>query len=202
MIVVIDYGMGNIGSIVKMLSKAGHQAISSGDLETIGSASKLILPGVGSFDNGMTNLKKQGLDKLLTQKVMEDKIPILGVCLGIQLMTKQSEEGNELGLGWLDAETKRFQIDDKSMKIPHMGWNKVEWKKDNSLTKQFDPVSEFYFVHSYHVELNVPEDALGITNYGYDFVSAVQRENIVATQFHPEKSHRFGLQLMKNFAEF
>jgi len=202
MIVVVDYGMGNIGSIIKMLAKAGFSAVASADIQVIKESTKLILPGVGSFDNGMKNLAKLGLIDVLNEKVLEKRTPILGVCLGIQLMTKRSEEGRESGLGWLNAETVRFQIEDKSLKVPHMGWNKVEWKKSSKITEGFDTLSEFYFVHSFHIKLSDNEDALGLTRYGYDFVSAIHKSNIIATQFHPEKSHRYGLQLMKNFAEF
>jgi imidazole glycerol-phosphate synthase subunit HisH len=203
MIVVIDYGMGNIGSIINMIKRAGGESMVTADPEIIGNAKKLIIPGVGSFDNGMKNLTSLGLIDILNKKALEEKVPIMGVCLGMQLLGKSSEEGQLPGLGWIDAKTIRFQFEGENQKlrIPHMGWNNVFIKKPGSLfTDMYDDPS-FYFVHSYHVVCNNPEDVLAVTNYGFDFVSSLQHKNIMATQFHPEKSHKYGLKMIKNFVE-
>lgn len=204
MIVVVNYGMGNLGAIVNMLHKVGIEAMVSSSVADIDRADKLILPGVGAFDSGAKNLNELGLINILTMKAIEEKIPILGICLGMQLFTKRSEEGKLPGLGWLDAETVRFNFDNaqKNLKAPHMGWNELFIRKPSYLFHDVHGVPRFYFVHSYHVVCHEAEDILTTTLYGYDFVSAVQRKNIVGVQFHPEKSHRFGLRLLTNFAGF
>lgn len=203
MIVVVDYGMGNLGSIANMLKKVGAKAMVSSDISVIESADKLILPGVGAFDNGMKNLSDLGLVPILSAKVIRDETPILGLCLGMQLFTQRSEEGNLPGLGWIEAETIRFKFDkdQPGLKIPHMGWNSIKIKR---LSRIFDDMYEeprFYFVHSYYVVCKNDRDVLATTCYGYEFASAVMRDNIVGTQFHPEKSHKFGMKLLKNFVE-
>ncbi|MCT7487114.1 imidazole glycerol phosphate synthase subunit HisH [Aliarcobacter cryaerophilus] len=199
MIVVIDYGMGNLGSIANMIKKVGHKSIITSDLDEIKKATKLILPGVGSFDNGMKNLQERGMIEVLNQKVLVEKIPILGICLGMQLMTKTSEEGNLAGLGWVDAETKKFVSD--TLKIPHMGWNIIKHQKSSQLFDELESEKRFYFVHSYCVSCNHQEDILTTTNYTHDFVSSFEKENIIGVQFHPEKSHKFGMSIIRNFAE-
>jgi len=199
MTTIIDYGMGNLGSIANMIKKVGHKSIITSDLEEIKNATKLILPGVGSFDNGMRNLAELGLIEVLNQKVLVEKTPILGICLGMQLMTKSSEEGNLAGLGWVDAQTKKFVSD--ILKIPHMGWNIIKHQKESKLFDEMESEKRFYFVHSYYVDANQKEDILFVTPYGHDFVSAFERENITGAQFHPEKSHKFGMSLIKNFVE-
>jgi glutamine amidotransferase len=202
MIVVIDYDMGNTGSILNMIKKAGGEATISSDPEEIRNADKLILPGVGSFDSGMQNLSNLGLINILRKKVTEQEIPLLGICLGLQLLTRRSEEGILQGLGLVDASTVRFRLPNNSgLKIPHMGWNSVIVRKESPLFHNVSQNSVFYFVHSYHVVCNSAEDILSTTNYGYDFVSSLQSGNIFGTQFHPEKSHKYGLKLMKNFVE-
>ncbi|MBN2881016.1 imidazole glycerol phosphate synthase subunit HisH [Candidatus Woesearchaeota archaeon] len=201
MITIIDYGMGNLGSIKNMIEKLGGEAEITSDVEIIKNATKLILPGVGSFDSGMTNLKSLGLIDVLNKKVLVEKTPILGICLGMQLISKSSEEGILPGLCWIDAQTIKFKLDDKSLKIPHMGWNYIKIEKDTKLFSDALENSRFYFVHSYHVVCNDKNDILTTTEYGINFVSAVNRENIYATQFHPEKSHKFGMKIMKNFIE-
>lgn len=205
MIVIIDYGMGNVGSILNMLKKIGAQAKVSADVQDIDRADKLILPGVGAFDTGMQHLADRGLLGVLDDKVLNHQIPVLGICLGMQLLTKCSEEGALPGLGWIDGETIRFRFDPKqtNLKIPHMGWNTVTIRKEAALVKDLDHhTTRFYFVHSYHVVCTHRQDVLTTTDYGYEFVSAVQRENIMGVQFHPEKSHKFGMKLWRNFAEF
>lgn len=198
-IVIIDYGMGNIRSIMNKIHRAGHEAIVSYDHDTIMSADKLILPGVGHFLNGMKRLKERNIIDILNEKVLEDKIPILGICLGMQLFTGFSEEGNVKGLGWLDAETMKFALTDIKHKVPHMGWNSIEQKKESPLLKDIPDNRHYYFVHSYHVRCNDKEDILTTSFYGYEFVSSVQKENIFGTQFHPEKSHEWGEKMLNNF---
>jgi glutamine amidotransferase len=201
MIIIIDYGMGNLGSIRNMLKKIGTPAEISSDPSKISSAEKLVLPGVGAFDHGMTNLSARGLIPLLNRRVLDEKCPILGICLGMQLLSQSSEEGNLPGLGWIAGKTRRFQFlkGMASLKIPHMGWNEVKAADGAPLFIGFDETPRFYFVHSYHVCCDHSEDILATTFYGYDFVSAVKHENIMGTQFHPEKSHKFGMRLLKNF---
>lgn len=203
MIVVIDYGMGNIGSIVNMIKKSGGKCTVTSDREVISRAEKLIIPGVGAFDNGMKNLKDFGLIDILNKKVLEEKVPILGICLGMQLMGKSSEEGVLPGLGWIDAESRRFSFDnaDKNLRVPHMGWNEVNIKKYDGIFRNMYDDASFYFVHSYYVECASTEDIAATTGYGFEFTSSLQHQNIFATQFHPEKSHKYGLLLMKNFVE-
>jgi len=201
MIVIIDYGLGNLGSIKNMLKKVGSDSVITSDPEQIAAATKLILPGVGAFDNGMSNLKELGLIELLNKKVLEEKTPILGVCLGMQLFTSRSEEGTLPGLGWIDAEALKFRFDtaDRRMTVPHMGWEYVTLRKESRLWENMYEESKFYFVHSYYVRCNREEDVLLTTHYGTDYVSAFEKENIVGVQFHPEKSHKYGMQLFKNF---
>lgn len=200
MIVIVDYGMGNVGSIQNMVKKAGSRAVVSSEHSDIEAASKLILPGVGSFDHGMSNLRERQLLDLLHRKAMEEKTPILGICLGMQLMTLRSEEGKLPGLGWFDAETLRFQLPPE-MKVPHMGWNRVTLEKESPLFRDMPEDPRFYFVHSFFVKCRVPGEILTRTHYGLPFTSAIQKENLFATQFHPEKSHKYGLTLIKNFVE-
>lgn len=203
MIVVVDYGMGNIGSIVNMIKRAGGESTVSSDPEVVCHAEKLIIPGVGSFDHGMKNLNESGLADVLNRKVLEDKVPVLGICLGMQLMAKSSEEGVLPGFGWVDAVCKKFQFtgEDKNLRIPHMGWNEVNIKKHDGIFQNMYDDASFYFVHSYYVECANPEDIAATTGYGLEFTSSLQHGNIFATQFHPEKSHKYGLLVMKNFVE-
>ena len=203
MIVIIDYGMGNIGSIANMIKKAGGESMVSSDPEVIGNAGKLILPGVGAFDNGMRNLSDYGLVDILNQKVLAGKTPILGVCLGMQLFCKSSEEGTLTGLGWIEASCRKFRFTDEQsqLRVPHMGWNSVDIIKENGIFRGMYEDPSFYFVHSYYVDCQDSGDVASYTGYGFRFVSAVEKGNIFATQFHPEKSHKYGLLVMKNFVE-
>jgi len=203
MITVIDYQTGNIGSIVNMIKKAGGEAVFSSDLEQIETAEKFILPGVGSFDIGMQKLTELGFIDVLKRRVIKDKIPILGICLGMQLLAERSEEGVLPGLGFISGDVVKFRFNNinANLRIPHMGWNSVNIKKESPLFYDMYENPVFYFVHSYHVVCNNPEDVVSTTNYGYDFASSLQRENIFGTQFHPEKSHKYGLRLIKNFVE-
>lgn len=199
--VIIDYGLGNLRSVQKAILRIGLNAEVSGEWSVIQSADRLILPGVGHFAQGMRNLRNLNLVDILSEKVMVGKVPILGICLGMQLMTKFSEEGNCDGLSWIDATTKLFLKNEQnpSLKVPHMGWNTLFVNKDTPLTQDIQQDSFFYFVHSYFVECANRDDVLTTTKYGLDFVSSFQRENIYGLQFHPEKSHFQGLEMLKNF---
>lgn len=199
--VIIDYGMGNSASIKNMIKRIGYEAVITADKTQITNAKKIILPGVGSFDAAMKNLAELNLIKILRIKIIEEKTPVLGICLGMQLMTKNSEEGTQNGLGFIDAEVKKFNFTEDTLKIPHMGWNITDLKKETKLFKNMSEKSRFYFVHSYYIRCSNEQDIVSTTNYGIPFVSSFERENIVGVQFHPEKSHKFGMQLLKNFIE-
>ena len=202
MIVIIDYNVGNIGSILNMLKKIGVQGDITSDINKIESADKIILPGVGSFDTGMENLKNLGLLEVLNEKVQIKKTPVLGICLGMQLLTKGSEEGFLPGLGWIDGDVKKFALDAfQDLKVPHMGWDYVSVKKESLLFKEMYEEPKFYFVHSYYVSPAKTSDILTTTNYGIEFCSALENGNIFGAQFHPEKSHKYGMKLLKNFAD-
>lgn len=203
MIAIVDYGMGNLGSISNMLRKVGAACAISSDPAVIESADKLILPGVGAFDGGMRSLAERGLIQVLDTQVLAHKKPVLGLCLGMQLFGQRSEEGNLKGLGWVDLQTIRFRFDDANarLKIPHMGWNTLQIRRPHALLNDLDLDARFYFVHSYHVVCADHENVMAETNYGYNFASVVGRDNILGAQFHPEKSHKFGMILLRNFAE-
>ncbi|MDH4214074.1 MAG: imidazole glycerol phosphate synthase subunit HisH [Candidatus Thorarchaeota archaeon] len=202
MIAIIDFGMGNLGSIQNMLIRMGYEAKITSDLDTISNSSKLILPGVGAFDKAMSNLKNKGLIPTLNHLVFEKKVPILGICLGMQLLSNRSEEGVLDGLGWIDSETLLFKFDvNENLRIPHMGWNTIRIQKDSCLFHDMFDEPRFYFVHSFYVKCNHNDDILAMTDYGFAFVSSMNRDNIYGVQFHPEKSHKFGMKILKNFAE-
>jgi len=196
--------MGNIGSIKNMLKHIGVKSYISSKALDIINADRLILAGVGAFDEAMKRITELGLLEILNEIALKNKVPVLGICLGMQILSERSEEGSLPGLGWIKGECVKFSFsgNSKELKIPHMGWNIVNIiKKENKLFKVMPDESRFYFVHSYHMVCENEKDALCITRHGYDFVSAVERENIYGTQFHPEKSHKFGMQLLKNFVE-
>lgn len=200
MITIIDYNAGNIGSIQNMIKKIGGESVVTSDPLQVSKATKLILPGVGHYDYGMENLINTGLIPILNQRVLLDKVPILGICLGAQLFTSRSEEGKTPGLGWFNAETVRFNPPSAAVKVPHMGWSGVELHNNSSplFTDMYeDP--RFYFVHSYHMRTDHTEEILAFSEYGYRFVSALEKENIIGIQFHPEKSHKFGMKILENF---
>jgi glutamine amidotransferase len=203
MIKILDYGMGNTASMLNMISKAGGQAELCADPAELKSAKMIILPGVGAFDNGVEKLTNSGFLNILEEKVMKDNVPFLGVCLGMQLLFKASEEGNLAGLGWVDGSVVRFDFSKEKLatglKIPHMGWNVVKPKTYQNVFFGLEREARFYFVHSYHVVCNNSDDILATACYGYDFTCAIRKKNIWGVQFHPEKSHRFGLQFFKNF---
>jgi len=202
MIIIVDYGMGNLGSVLNMFKKVGASAKISSDLDEISKAKKILLPGVGAFDTAMKRIKDTGMTEILNQKALVDKIPILGICLGMQLLTNKSEEGKLPGLGWIEGETFNFKDRiDCSLKVPHMGWNIVDINKENAITNNFKGEVRFYFVHSYFVKVKNPNNSMMTTSYGITFDSAIVRDNIFGAQFHPEKSHKFGMNLFKNFAK-
>ncbi len=200
MLTIIDYGVGNLASITNMLKRIGVNSIISNKNEDLFAATKLILPGVGAFDACAEKLKHSSLLSIIEQQVLQNKIPVLGVCVGMQLLLDGSEEGNLSGLGWIKGRNVRFKQDQMpaDCKIPHMGWTDVELMKPSRL---FEGIAEprFYFVHSYHAQLRDSQDGLLTATYGYNFVAAVERENILGVQFHPEKSHRYGMKLFENF---
>ena len=205
MIVIVDYGIGNLGSIANMFRKVGAAATISSDAAAIEDAEKIVLPGVGSFDRAMRELVASGLIPTLQAKVQAGT-PLLGVCLGMQLLGRGSEEGALPGLGWVDASVVHFRPPGSNgsranLKVPHMGWNVLEPARDHPLLADLGEEPRFYFVHSYHVVCDDPRTALGHADYGGPFVAAISQDNILGVQFHPEKSHKFGMQLLRNFAE-
>lgn len=198
MITVVDYGIGNLGSIRNMLKRIDVPVSVASDLEQIARAEKLLLPGVGSFEVAMERINGSGLREVLDQKAAAGT-PILGICLGMQLLTSGSEEGTLPGLGWIPGTARRFVASPK-LKVPHMGWSVVRPTCQNPLTDGFPAEARFYFVHSYAVQVDDPGNSLLRANYGIEFDAGIQRGNIYGVQFHPEKSHRFGMQLLSNFA--
>jgi len=200
MLMIVDIGVGNLGYIVNMFKKVGVKAVASDNPEDFLSAEKIVLPGVGAFDEGMRRLEEGGFIGPLNQKVLDEKTPVIGICLGSQLLGKSSEEGVRPGLGWIDMEVVRFAREE-GLRVPHMGWNVVKPKSNNGLFAGVEGELRYYFVHTYHMKCANPKDIAGTTHYGLDFTSAVHHKNIYGVQFHPEKSHRFGAALLKNFAE-
>ena len=201
MITIINYGMGNLGSVQNMLKRIGVKSVISSEINEIEKAEKILLPGVGAFDAAISKIDELNLRPILTYMAKEKKVPFLGICLGMQLLTESSEEGVLKGLNFVPAKTVKFKFPENSdLKIPHMGWNLVTKKTESVLTKNFTDEFRFYFVHSYHVKCDKPINSILTTNYGYEFDSAVQNENVFGAQFHPEKSHKFGMQLLSNFA--
>lgn len=199
-IVIVDYGMGNLHSVHYKLGKLCRDVTVSSAREEILSASKIILPGVGHFASGMKNIMDRDLKSALDYKALEEKIPVLGICLGMQLLTKHSEEGDVAGLGWIDAETKLFDKQLlKGLKIPHMGWNTLSKNGDNAIMTDVAEEDMFYFVHSYYVVCEQKENVICSTEYGIEFHSGISKGNIFGFQFHPEKSHDSGIKLLKNF---
>ena len=207
MISIVNYGIGNIGSVANMLKHIGVPSRFASSVDEIDAATALLLPGVGAFGVAMQTLHRLGFVDVLRQKVLANKTPILGICLGMQILAKGSEEanstGNEPGLGFIDADFAKFRFPPKSpFKVPHMGWSPISVKRDTPLLAMSDEERRFYFVHSYYARCNDPADVIATATYGDEFVCAYGRDNIFGTQFHPEKSHRFGMNLLKNFAAY
>jgi glutamine amidotransferase len=201
MITIVDYGMGNLGSVLNMFKRIGVESRISSDLTEIEQASKLLLPGVGSFDAAMNRINQGGFREILDKKAKIEKVPILGICLGMQLLTNSSEEGKEKGLGWIPAKTLAFRFNpEQNLKIPHMGWNIAYPSSKSKLTENFVEESRFYFVHSYYVQVENEANSILKSNYGLKFDSGIEMGNIYGAQFHPEKSHKFGMRFLESFA--
>ncbi len=201
-VLILNYGMGNLGSVFNMFKKIGVSSKISSDLKDLENSKKILLPGVGAFDTAMQKIQNSNFLEVLNFKAKVEKIPILGICLGMQLLTNSSEEGELPGLGWIDAKTTKFKFaETENLKIPHMGWNNVIKNADSPLVKNIDGNSRFYFVHSYHVQVQNNNNSLMKAHYGFDFDAIITNgENVFGAQFHPEKSHKFGMQFLKNFA--
>lgn len=198
MIAIIDYGMGNLRSVAKAFEAVGHQAVVTRDARVIGNASHVVLPGVGAFGDCMANIEQYGLVEPIRSAVRSGK-PFLGICLGLQVLFAESEEfGPHEGLGIVPGKVKRFTVD-PGLKVPHMGWNQVQYQRACPIFEGISDGAHWYFVHSYYVDPVDEAVTAGTTTYGNRFVSAIWRENIVACQFHPEKSQTVGLRLIKNF---
>ena len=201
MIVIVDHGMGNLGSVHNMLRKIGADGIRSADPETIRRADKIILAGIGAFDGAVARLAELGLVDALNEAVLERRVPTLGVCLGMQLMARSSEEGSQAGLGWLDADVQRFDFaPGDRLPVPHMGWEEIRPTRSSPLFGDDSEAPRFYFSHAYHLVCHDPADIAATATYGYPFAAAVHRGNILGTQFHPEKSHVFGFKVYRRFA--
>lgn len=201
MIAIIDYGLGNIRAFANIYASLDIPFVLATEPRQLRDASHLILPGVGAFDQAMLRLQGSGMQDELNELVVHKRRPVLGVCVGMQMLAASSEEGAQPGLGWIEAESVKFDASaSPSLRVPHMGWNDVRPTRADGLFREFDEQPVFYFLHSYFVRCRVPADVLAATTYGAEFACAVNRENIYGVQFHPEKSHRHGIQLLKNFA--
>jgi glutamine amidotransferase len=201
MIVIIDYGMGNIGALTKMFHRLGHDSKVSNSKSDIEHASHLILPGVGSFSRAVQKIEEiKNFRPMLNDVVLNKQTPILGICLGMQLLMSTSEEGEGKGFGWLPGYVRKFKPSE-GIRVPHMGWNAVNPVIDHQISKDLQERSRFYFVHSYYVQLELKEHLVMTTSHGCEFASVVAKNNIVGVQFHPEKSHKYGLKLLGNFVE-
>lgn len=200
MIAIVDYDIGNIAAVSNMLMRLGIRSVVTSSAQEIEQASKIILPGNGSFDACMKNLRESGLVPVLEEKVLCQKTPLLGICVGAQMLGVTSAEGDEPGLGWLDMQVNKFPAMD-GLRVPHMGWNEV-WAKnrENPLLQNMEEEARFYFVHSYYMVPRNPDEIMLLAKYGIEFAAGVSRDNIAGVQFHPEKSHRFGKQLLNSFA--
>lgn len=198
-VIIIDYKMGNLYSVYKKLNIFSNNTKISDNFREISNAEKVILPGVGHFGKAIQNLQELNLIECLNELTLIKKIPVLGICLGMQIMTKFSEEGNVAGLGWFDAEVIKFKHKNNIYKNPHIGWSNLIIKKKSLLFQDLPEQHEFYFVHSYHVITNDKSIISAETEYEYKFVSAIEKENIFGVQFHPEKSHEYGELIFKNF---
>ncbi len=201
MIGIVDYNMGNLRSVQKAFDRIGAPAKIAANIDAVAACRKLVLPGVGNFSKAVNILKSNGLFDELNRAVKIRKVPILGICLGMQLMADFSEEGGVNGFGWIKAQVSRFSFSQKNLRVPHMGWNRLLIQNDNTLFKGIDPDNFYYFVHSYYIKCANQGDVLSETDYGNTFVSAFRHENIYGCQFHPEKSHDAGLKILKNFAD-
>jgi len=198
-IAIVDYGVGNLASIQNMFKRLSIQACCTASPELIDQAQGLLLPGVGHFDSCLTRFHQSGLRTIVESKVREG-CPVLGICVGAQMMTRKSEEGQEVGLGWVEADTVRFRLENCDLRVPHMGWSDLEELGDSPLWANLPEDPRFYFAHSYHFQFDNPDLVTGRTHYGYSFACAFRKGNIFGVQFHPEKSHRYGMKVLENFA--
>jgi imidazole glycerol-phosphate synthase subunit HisH len=200
MITIIDYGLGNLASVKNMVKKVGGRARITDVIDEIAEAEKLILPGVGAFGMGMKNIKERGLQEAIDHAVLKNKTPMMGICLGAQLLTMGSEESDTEGLGYVPYKTVLFRPTDRKIKVPHMGWNEITFTKpDHPIFAGLSGRQRYYFVHSYYIEQNDTEHLLATCSYDGDFAAGIVSDNVIGFQFHPEKSHKFGMALMKNF---
>lgn len=200
-IAVVDYGMGNLRSVIKKINKIGFHPVLSSDADEIITCEKLILPGVGHFEKGMRNLRSLGLIDVIRTFALAEKKPLLGICLGMQMLTDFSEEGDVAGLGFIRARTSKFKFSGNSLRVPHMGWNTIQITGRHAILNGVPENELFYFAHSYHVKCESSENEIAKTHYGLEFSSIIADGNIVGVQFHPEKSHEWGELLIKNFCE-
>ena len=203
MITIIDYGLGNVLAFVNVYSRLNIPVAVAKSANDLVNATKLILPGVGSFDHAMQQLDQSGMRQPVEQLVLQNAMPVLGICVGMQMLAKFSDEGELPGLGWIDGKVKKFDLSamPRGTNLPHMGWNDVKPVVDGGLFKGMEQDARFYFLHSFYFECYQLQNVLAVTDYGGQFSCAVRRDNVYGVQFHPEKSHHFGSQLLKNFAE-
>ena len=201
MIGIVDYGLGNISAFANIFHKVNAPFTLAKTAAELRVADRIVLPGVGSFDYAMKLLDDSGMRDALDAKVLEEKTPVIGVCVGMQMMATVSEEGSRPGLGWIDGEVKKFiERPEHAVRIPHMGWNNAAPVREHPLLDGLDDESRFYFLHSYYFACRRTDDVLATTEYDGRFTCAVAHENIFGVQFHPEKSHRWGSRLLENFA--
>lgn len=201
MVAIIDYGLGNLGSIANMLKVIGEKPLITDNTDVVRDADRLVLPGVGAFDAGMSRLEQTGLADAIREVAGKGK-PVLGICLGMQLLGRRSEEGQMTGLGLIPFDNVHFSLPEGScLKIPHMGWDVVEFRQESPLLAGITGRQRYYFVHSYHARCDNAENVLMVCDYGYEFASAVVKDNVYGVQFHPEKSHNFGMALLENFVK-
>lgn len=200
LVVIVDYQTANLGSVVNMLRRIGAEALISSKVSDVERAEKIILPGIGSFDKGMASLHKLGIITALNKRILENKVPVLGICLGMQMFSESSQEGSASGLGWLKAKAVKFSFNEK-LRLPHMQWNALNLKQAVSLFDNMYENSRFYFAHSYHLVCQEESNVVSTTRYGYDFASSVKKDNIFGVQFHPEKSLKFGMRVLENFVK-
>lgn len=199
MIKIIDYGVGNIKAFVNIYKRLGIEIDIASNYKSLTNASKLILPGVGHFDYAMHKFNETGMMETVNDLVMNKKVPVLGICVGMQIMAISSDEGSKKGLGWIDAHVKKIDIKNNNFRLPHMGWNNIIINKNDGILKNLDNNSRFYFLHSYYFNCTNENNIIALSNYGSNFPSIVRQENIIGIQCHPEKSHEFGEQILKNF---